>query len=258
MSNVIVCYKWVLDEADIQVNPDQSLDFSRAKGKISEYDRNAIQAAVENAGETDEVISLTFGTADARKSLKDALSRGPAHGYLVCDDFANKTDGAGTAKVLAEAIKKIGETKLVVCSEGASDTYAHEVGPRLGILLNLPVISNVSYLSVNGNVLTARRVLNEQIETIKVNLPAVVTILPEAAPAPIPGLKMVLAASKKPSTEFSLAELGFRPDQLTPKIKTISLRGFALNRKNVIFAKNEPAEQVKQLVDSLVREGVIA
>lgn len=258
MAKVIVCYKWVLDEADIQVKPDLSLDMSRAKGKIGDYDRNAIQAAVESAEEGDEVVSLTYGSADARKSLKDALSRGPAQGFIVCDDQSTKTDGAGTAKVLASAIKKIGDTKLVVCSEGASDTYSHEVGPRLGVLLNLPVISNVSQMSVNGDELKATRVLNEQLETIQVRLPAVVTILPEVAPAPIPGLKMVLAASKKQTTEFSLADLGLSPDQLAPKTKILELNGFAMNRKNIMFGKGEPAELAQKLVDALVEEGVIA
>ena len=257
MSNIVVCYKWVLDEADIQVNPDLSLDTSRAKSKINEYDRNAIQAAIEAAGEGDEVLSLTFGTDDARKSLKDVLSRGPAQGYLVCDDAARSTDGAGTAKVLAETIKKIGDVKLVFCSEGASDTYAHEVGPRLGVLLDMPVISNVSSLSVEGDTLTATRTLEDSIETVQIALPAVVTILPVAAAAPIPGLKMVLAASKKPTTELSLGDLGLDAGQLGAKTETISLVGYLMDRKNILINSGEPAEKVEKLLEYLEREGVL-
>ncbi len=50
----VACYKWVLDEADIRVLDDLSVDMSRAKGKISDFDRSAIEAAmrvVEAAGE---------------------------------------------------------------------------------------------------------------------------------------------------------------------------------------------------------------
>src|SRR5690606_6347101 len=47
MSKIVACYKWVLDESDIRINSDLSVDFSKAKGKISDYDRNAIEAAVK-------------------------------------------------------------------------------------------------------------------------------------------------------------------------------------------------------------------
>lgn len=255
---IIACYKWVFDEADLVINADQSLNTSRASSKISDYDRNVIQAAVEVTAEGDEVICLTYGTADSQKSLKDALSRGPGRAVWVKDASALSADGAVTAKVLAAAIQKIGDTKLVLCAEGASDTYAHEVGPRLGELLGLPVVSNVSQLTVAGNTLTATRTLNEQIETVKVQLPAVVTILPEAATAPIPGLKMVLAASKKPVTEYSISDLGLNPEQLMPKMQTLSLQGYSQDRKNIVFAKGDLSDLVHQLVDSLVRGGVLA
>ena len=56
---IIACYKWVLDEADLVVNPDLSINTSRAAFKISDYDRNAIQVALE-AAEGDEVVALTL------------------------------------------------------------------------------------------------------------------------------------------------------------------------------------------------------
>ena len=56
-------YKWVLDEADLVVNPDLSINTSRAGHKISDYDRNAIQVAIEAAGEGDEVVALTYAGA---------------------------------------------------------------------------------------------------------------------------------------------------------------------------------------------------
>jgi electron transfer flavoprotein beta subunit len=255
---IIACYKWVLDEADLVVNPDLSLNTSRAAGKISDYDRNAVQVAMEAAGAEDEVIALTFAPAEAQKSLKDVLSRGPALAVWVKDEAAATADGAATAKVLAAAVRHIGDTRLVVCAEGASDTYAHEVGPRLGALLDWPVISNVRRVTVDGNALTATRLLNEQVESVRVQLPAVITVLPEAAPAPIPGLKMVLAASKKPVKEYGLAELGLNAAELTPKTTTLTLNGFALNRKNVVFDDGEPGDLVRQLVDALVLEGVLS
>ncbi len=255
---IITCYKWVLDEADLVVNPDLTINTSRAAYKISDYDRNAIQVALEAAGEGDEVVALTHAGAEAQKSLKDVLSRGPARAVWVKDETAATAGGAATARVLAAAVTTIGDAGLVVCAEGASDTYAHEVGPRLGALLEWAVVTNVRSVSVNGQTLTATRLLNDQVETVQTTLPAVITVLPEAAPAPIPGLKMVLAAAKKPVTEYRLGDVGLSADQLAPKSTTVSLKGFAANRKNVLFNDGKPAELVQQLVSALVQEGVLS
>ena len=255
---IIACYKWVLDEADLVVNPDLSINTSRAGHKISDYDRNAIQVAIEAAGEGDEVVALTYAGAEAQKSLKDVLSRGPARAVWVKDESATTAGGAATAKVLAAAVSAIDDVGLVVCAEGASDTYAHEVGPRLGALLEWPIITNVRSVTRDGQTLTATRLLNEQIETVQATLPAVICVLPEAAPAPIPGLKMVLAAAKKPVSEVKLSDLGLSAGQLAPQTTTVSLQGFAMNRKNVVFDDGQPADLVRQLVGALVQEGVLS
>ena len=49
MPKVLVCYKWVLDESDIRINPDLSVDFSKAKYKISDYDKHTIEAGSQAA-----------------------------------------------------------------------------------------------------------------------------------------------------------------------------------------------------------------
>ena len=94
MPKCLVCYKWTLDEQDIKIKPeDLSLDSSRAKGKISDFDRNAIEEAAllveKNGGAVD---ALTYGTASVKQSLKDALSRGPAKVYWVADASAENAD----------------------------------------------------------------------------------------------------------------------------------------------------------------------
>lgn len=199
MPNIVVCYKWVKDEADILINPDLSVDFNRANGKISEYDRNAIETGMQCCIEGDQLVSLTYGTEDAKKSLKDVLSRGPHKAYWVNDEEQEVADGAKTAQVLSAAIRKISDTKLVVCAEGASDTYAHEIGARIGALLDIPVLTNIVAISIDGDKVRATRKLGYSLQTFESTLPVVVTVLPEIYPAPIPGLKMIMGASTKPT-----------------------------------------------------------
>lgn len=259
MANIISCYKWVFDEADLKINlADLSVDSSKAKSKISEYDRNAIEVAVK-AGETrsDKVVALTFGSAGAKQSIKDALSRGPAEACWVNDALADAADGFVTANVLAAAIRKIGDYSLVVCAEGAADTYAHQVGPRIGVLLGIPVISCVSSIRFYGDQIIAVRKLEDYTETVKAALPVVITTLPEIMEAPIPGLKAVLNASKKPVTELKIADLDLAADDLSAKITTADLRGYASNRKNVLLTEGSAADRVNQLLINLKREGVL-
>ncbi|MEA1961481.1 MAG: hypothetical protein U9N81_09460 [Bacillota bacterium] len=110
MSNVVACYKWVLDEADIKINPDLSVDMKKAQGKISDYDKNALEAAVQAAGILGgKAVSLTFGNAKTKQSLKVVLSRGLKEGCWVNAEEANTADGVVTAKVLAAARAIISE-----------------------------------------------------------------------------------------------------------------------------------------------------
>lgn len=255
MSKMIACYKWVADEADIKINADLSVDTKKAKGKISDYDRNAIEAAVQAAASLDaKAVSLTFGTAAAKQSLKDALSRGPEEGYWINAEEAATADGAATAKALAAAINKIGDYSVIFCAEGASDTYARQTAPRIGAALNLPVITSVVKMTFNGNSLTAVRKLEDSLETVKVELPAVIAVLPEANEPGIPGLKAVMAAGKKPVTEYRAADLGI---DLTPKTQVAAIKGYIMNRKNILFTEGSAADQVKELAAALRKEGVL-
>lgn len=259
MSKVIVCFKWVKSEEDLRIDPATlNVDLSRARGKISEYDRNAIAAAklaAEAAG--GETVALTFGAADAKASLKDALSRGPEQLFWVNDPSAETADGHVTANVLAAAIKKIGDCRLVICAEGAADTYAHQVGPRIGAIMDIPVVSYVKEMKVDGKRLTAVRRLENSLERVEVELPAVVTVLPEITPAPIPGLRAILDAGKKPVTEFKLGNLEIVEDDIKRKTAVSSFKGCAMRRKNIILNDGDANEKAKTLVSALKREGVL-
>lgn len=254
MSNIVACYKWVADEADIKIMDDRSVDIQKAKGKISDYDRNAIEAAVQAAkAVSGKAVGLTFGTAKAKESLKDALSRGLDQACWVNADQAVMADGSVTAKVLAAAVNKIGDVSLIICSEGASDTYARQTPSRIGAALDIPVITSVKELKIEGNTLTAVRKLNDCMETVRAEMPAVVSVLPEINTPTVPGLKAVMAAGKKPVTELKPADLGI---DLTPKNRVLSVKGYVMSRKNIVFNTGDVAEKVKELVSALKKEGV--
>lgn len=255
MPNIVACYKWVTDEADIKVNADLSVDLSKAKGKISDYDRNAIEASVQIAASSGgRAVGLTFGSSKTRKSLKDALSRGLEEVYWVKAEEAEAADGNLTARALVAGIKALGDVSLLICAEGASDSYARQTAPRIAAALDLPAITSVCQLKLEGQTLTAVRKLDDSLQTVKVELPAVVAVLPEAFRPTIPGLKAVMMAGKKPVTEYEAKDLGV--DLLAGR-ELIETNGYAQERKNIIIEGDDAKAKVAKLKAYLKKEGVL-
>jgi len=258
MPKILVCYKWVLDEQDIKINPsDLSLDSSRAKGKISDYDRNAIEEAtllIEKLGGTAD--ALTYGSPAVKRSIKDVLSRGLNRVFWIGDASAEKADAFVTANVLAAAIRKIGPYDLIICGEASSDSYNQQIAPRIAALLDLPAITYVQEISASGKCFSAIRKLTDCTEVATVQGPVVMSVMGEINKPRIPGLKQVLAAAKKPSQEVKIVDLGLTPEALTPKVVCISVKGFVMNRKKVVYKVGDAAAKVAKLVASLKQEGL--
>lgn len=257
MQKLLVCYKWVLDEQDIKIAGDLSLDTGRAKNKISDYDKNAIEEGTllaEKHGVS--VEALTFGTDAVKQSLKDALSRGLDKVYWIGDAVGEQADAFVIANVLAAAIKKIGQYDLILCGEGSSDSYSQQTAPRLAALLGIPAITYVQKLDVADGKVVAVRKLGDCIEEITVTGPAVISVLPEINKPRIPGLKQVMAASKKPSEEVKIIDLGLEAGQLSPKVCALAVKGYMMDRKKIIFKEVNQADNVAKLVASLAQEGM--
>ncbi|HGN9371352.1 TPA: electron transfer flavoprotein FixA [Citrobacter pasteurii] len=211
---IITCYKCVPDEQDIAINnADGSLDFSKADGKISQYDLNAIEAACQlkqQQGET-QVVAISVGgkALTNAKGRKDVLSRGPDELIVVIDDQFEQALPQHTASALAAAAQKSG-FDLIICGDGSSDLYAQQVGLLVGEALNIPAINGVSkILSLTDNILTVERELEDEIETLSIPLPAVIAVSTDINTPQIPSMKAILGAAKKPVQVWSPADIGF-------------------------------------------------
>ena len=201
--NIAVAVKVVPDDQDIAVAADRTLDYSKAHQVVSEYDLNAIEAAAllaEDAGATLYAVSASNAKADDLKVKKSILSRGPAELCMIADDAFAFADARVTARALATLVRGIGEVDLVVCGDGSADMYAGQVDVQLADALGLPVVTAVSAVSVEGAVATCDRMLETQLQTVQVDLPAVISVVPDIALPRIPGMKDILAAGKKPSS----------------------------------------------------------
>ena len=158
---------------------------------------------------------------------------------------SGRPDGCRTAALLAAAAATVEDAALLLCSEGSSDDAA---------ILGWPVLSSVTSFSVEGGVVTAERKLEDCIQTVSAPLPAVLCLLPEAAPAPIPGLKQVMAARKKPVAELSAEAL---VPGTAAGLKDLGSTGYVSTRKNILINEDSKEQTVAALVAALKKEGAI-
>ena len=259
MKKVVVCYKWLLDDADIRVNDsNRQLDTSKAKFKVNEYDRNAIEAGVQlKAAAGCELVGVTCGTA-TKDSTKDALSRGlDSVTYLNAAALAD-ADSRATAKVLAAMIKSL-DADVVICSEGSSDEYAQQTSSRLAAMLGYASVSFAHSIEVAGDTLKIGRKLDDGMENVEVTGPVVISVVPDINEAPIPSVKQILGAKKKPANEVDLAALGLSDADIAPQLKTVSVLAPVVSRKAIRLKAGDVtvAAAAADLVKKLAADGVL-
>lgn len=209
--NIIACCKVVPEEQDIFVKGDRTISLEKAAPKISQYDLNAIEAAAQlAAAEGGKVVALSMGGKKAlenSKVRKDILSRGPDSLALVIDDALEGALPDQTASVLAGAAKSIG-FDLILCGEGSGDLYAQQVGVLLGEKLHVPCINAVSKIERDGDGVKVERSLEDEVEVLRIPLPAVLALTTDINLPKIPTMKAILAAGKKPVDVISPADAG--------------------------------------------------
>ncbi len=260
MKKIAVCYKWVLSDADIRIQPGtRKLDLEKCKAQINDYDRMGMEIGVRlKEAAKCELVGVTCGPA-ALASARDALSRGLDAVYALEDPALAKADSTVTAKVLAAMIRSLGDVDVVICSEGSSDNYAQQVGPRLAALLGFASVSYVSAAEFNGTDLTLERKLEDCVECVRVTGPVVISVVPDICEAPIPSVKQILAAKKKPVTSLSLADAGLAPEALEPQLSVLSVTAPLSERKQLRLNPEGVAldAAAAELVKRLAADGVL-
>jgi len=257
---IIVCLKQAVDVSQVKVDPaTRQLLIASAPKKISDFDKNALEEAIrikDKIGNA-EIFTLTVTAEDAKSVLREALAMGADKAYIVTDPSLKDIDTLGTAYVLAEAIKKIGEFNLILCGETSLDSFSGLVGPRLAELLALPLINSVRKLSVEGDTIIAERTLEDSVETVKAKMPTLIMVTREINQPRIPSLMMIMKASKKEIVSWNIADLGFQRDKLDAKIEIIEVLAPKTERKKIKITGENASEIAEKLAKALILEGVV-
>ncbi len=218
---ILVAVKRVIDyNVQIRVKEDGSgVITDNVKMSTNPPDDNAIEEAVKikEAGKATEVVAITVGEEKAQETVRKALAVGADRGIHV------KAEGAleplAVSKILQKVVNKE-KPDLVFMGKQAIDDDCNQTGQMLSALLNWPQATFASKIEVKDNKLEVTREIDEGLETIEINVPAIVTCdlrLNEPRYASLPN---IMKAKKKPIEEINASDLGV---DVSPRLQQLKV-----------------------------------
>ncbi|EEW3327196.1 putative electron transfer flavoprotein FixA [Escherichia albertii] len=250
---LITCCKVVRDELDIIVEAHQGINTDNAGLKISLYDLNALEAAVEIAQNQPDshVTALSLGSQsmlENSKIRKDILSRGVDALTVITGEEYEALYPTESAILLAAAAEKIG-FDLLICGEGSGDLYAQQTGIQIGERLNLPCINAVSKITVSDSCVIVERTLEDAVEELELSLPAVISVSSDINVPKLPSMKAILSANKKPIIQWGADDLA--TGVLQPTATRISVSAPEQKNRLGMIVEGDSDESINILADYL-------
>ena len=221
MQKIMVCIKRVVDyNVRIRVKPDGSgVMLDGVKMSVNPFDEIALEEAlrIKERGSNAEVLAVSIGVADTQQQLRTALAMGADRAILVQVDAAVEPLTAAQT-FLALARKE--NPDLIFLGKQAIDDDANHTGQMLAALWDRPQATFASKIEIADGKAVVTREVDAGLETIEIDLPAVVTVdlrLNEPRYVKLPD---IMKAKKKPLDVTTLEALGISRGQLLTTIKT--------------------------------------
>ena len=251
---ILVIAKHVVDSTEVRWDDARGEVLLRnLPTKISDYDRNAIEAAVviKESGDFVDLDVLMVGGEPALKTLKEAVAMGADKGYLVDGGWDDPFDPLRTARVLAQVIGEMEEPDVVVGGLVSEDGYNGLTGPALAQLLDWPYVAPVVELEAGDGWVQAVLDAGDVRRTVKVPTPCVVGVDSQMN---VPRLPTVLQVMKVKNDRIVKVPLGDADASATAAL--VSAKSGAVERRRIVL-DGPPQESAAKLVESLRREGVL-
>ncbi len=247
---ILVPVKRVIDyNVKVRVKADNSgVELANVKMSMNPFDEIAVEEALrlKEAGTAEEVIAVSIGPAQAQETLRTALAMGADRAILV------KTDEAVEPLAIAKILKEIaGEEKpgMILLGKQAIDNDCNQTGQMLAALLGWPQGTFASEVKVSDGHVNVTREIDGGLETVRLDLPAVITAdlrLNEPRYASLPN---IMKAKRKPLDTKEPADYGV---DTTRRVTTLKVEEPAKRQAGIIV------ESVAELVTKLRDEaGVI-
>lgn len=218
---VLVAVKRVIDyNVKIRVKADNSdVDLTNVKMAMNPFCEIAVEEAVrlKEKGVASEIVVVSIGPKEAQEQLRTALALGADRAILV--ETADKVDSLGVAKILAKIVEEE-QPGMVIMGKQSIDSDNNQTGQMLGALTGMPQGTFASEVVVDGESVNVTREIDGGLQTVALNLPAIVTTdlrLNEPRYASLPN---IMKAKRKPLDTKTPADLGV---DVASKVKTLKV-----------------------------------
>ena len=218
---VLVAVKRVVDyNVKIRVKSDGSgVDLANVKMSMNPFDEIAVEEAVrlKEAGVATEVVVVSCGVAQCQETLRTAMAIGADRAILV--ESNEELQPLAVAKIL-KALTDKEQPQLVILGKQAIDDDSNQTGQMLAALANWPQATFASKVQMDGGKVSVTREVDGGLETVAINLPAIVTTdlrLNEPRYVTLPN---IMKAKKKPLEIIPVADLGV---DVSSRLKTLQV-----------------------------------
>jgi len=206
---ILVPVKRVIDyNVKPRVKSDGSgVDLANVKMSMNPFDEISVEEAIrlKEAGKAEEIIAVSVGPQKAQETLRTALAMGADRAILVVTD--EEVEPLAVAKILAKIVAEEAP-QLVITGKQAIDDDSNQTGQMLAALLGWGQGTFANTVELDSDSITVKREIDGGLQTVKLNLPAVVTTdlrLNEPRYASLPN---IMKAKKKPMDEKTPADYG--------------------------------------------------
>lgn len=243
---VLVPVKRVVDyNVKIRIKSDGSgVELANVKMSMNPFDEIAVEEAIRlrESGKVEEIVAVSIGPAQAQETLRTALAMGADRAILIKVD--DGVEPLGVAKVL-KGVVDAEKPDLVILGKQAIDDDSNQTGQMLAALLGWAQGTFASKLEIGGGKARVTREVDGGLQTIELDLPAIVTTdlrLNEPRYASLPN---IMKAKKKPLDEKIAADFGA---DVAPRLRVLNTEEPRGRQAGV------KVKSVAELVDKLKNE----
>lgn len=212
---IIVLIKPVPDLSKLKVSRGKGQVIETGKRVLNSRDRPALQLAsdLKNVhGGSIHVISVCKD--EESDILREAYAMGADNCYQLNDPKFSANDAYVNAIVLGRAISKLEPFDLILCGAQSDIGFSGQTGPRVAEILNLPHITAVVSVTIEGDQLTATSSINDKTRDHILKLPALLTLDKSIRTPKIPNALQIMKAYKKEIVVWKAQELELATDQI--------------------------------------------
>jgi electron transfer flavoprotein beta subunit len=255
---IIACIKQVPDsEAKVKAE-DGQITWGESPLVINPFDEYAVEGALltKEANDGSTVTALCIGPESAKDALKHALAMGADEAVLISDPALTEIDQVAAARVLAAAIKKIGDADMIVFGRQTLDNGSGLTTAQVARVLGLPLLGLAGQIKVRDGSVTIDRVIEEGRVTLSAKMPVVVSVVQSIGEPRYPSFMGIRKASKANIPIWSLADLGIEAPATA--VTRTELMNPTVDETKVEIIEGETPEAIAEaLVEKILAEKVL-